>query len=66
MLSAYAGRKPPSIGSYDAGKLEQRAREVTKAYHGSFYPSAFLLSIISPTTRLLILFAWVYVGRMKH
>ncbi|KAF9005345.1 FMN-dependent alpha-hydroxy acid dehydrogenase [Hymenopellis radicata] len=37
MSVVYNGRKPPSIGSYDAEKLEARAREVTKSN-----PSAFL------------------------
>lgn len=35
MLSIYQGRKPPSIGSYDVAKLEEKAREVTKEYHGA-------------------------------
>lgn len=38
MVNVYSGRKPPSIGSYDVGKLEERAREVTKGYHGSSIP----------------------------
>ncbi|KAH9938967.1 FMN-dependent alpha-hydroxy acid dehydrogenase [Epithele typhae] len=37
MTTVYVGRKEPAIGSYDAAKLEQRAREVTKEN-----PSAFL------------------------
>lgn len=36
MVNVYAGRKPPSIGSYDIGKLEERARGVTREYHGLF------------------------------
>lgn len=34
MRNVYAGRKPPSIGSYDVAKLEERAREATEGYHG--------------------------------
>lgn len=40
MRNVYAGRKPPSIGSYDVAKLEERAREATEGYHGEF-PSFF-------------------------
>lgn len=44
MRNVYVGRKPPSIGSYDIAKLEQRAREATEGYHGSFlcsFPACF-------------------------
>lgn len=38
MRNVYAGRKPPSIGSYDVAKLEERAREATEGYHGELFP----------------------------
>ncbi|KAG7444945.1 FMN-dependent alpha-hydroxy acid dehydrogenase [Guyanagaster necrorhizus] len=36
MNVVYDSRRPPSIGSYDADKLEAKAREVTMANHSAF------------------------------
>ncbi|THH09585.1 hypothetical protein EW146_g8647 [Bondarzewia mesenterica] len=36
MINVYRGRKPPSIITYDADKLEEKAREVTKDYHAAY------------------------------
>lgn len=34
MLSIYVSRKPPALGTVDAGELEEKAREVLKDQHG--------------------------------
>ncbi|EIM86179.1 FMN-dependent alpha-hydroxy acid dehydrogenase [Stereum hirsutum FP-91666 SS1] len=65
MRNVYAGRKPPSIGSYDVAKLEERAREATEGYHAAYmYTFGSAGSSSTNKANLKALQQWKIIPRM--